>query len=94
MELLSAPYFDMYDNVSEKTATRPCKDLNKRIKNNIVSLEEFMFADNECTAKYDNFTHHTIIHEIRLACRLGWRIIRKHFGYTEHVNTICGCPSH
>ena len=80
----------MYDNVSEKTAIRPCKDMNKRIKNNIVSLEEFMFADNECTAKYDNFTHHTIIHEIHLARRLGWRILLKSLCYAESVNKISG----
>ena len=36
MELLSTPYFKMYDNVSKKTAIRPCKDLTKRIKYKIV----------------------------------------------------------
>ena len=53
-----------------------------------------MFEENNRTAKYDKFTQHTMIHEICLDCRLGWRIIRKHFGYSDNSNAICGCPSH
>ena len=43
MELLSAPYSDMYKNVSNKTAIMTCKDLTKCIKHQIVSVEEFVF---------------------------------------------------
>ena len=53
--------------------------MTKRIKNNIVSVEEFMFEENDLTAKYDKFTNHTIIHEICLGRCLGWRILRKHW---------------
>ena len=71
MELLSAPYFEMYNNVSTKIAIRLCKDMTNRIKNRIVLVEEFMFEDNILTEKYDKLTHNTIIHEIRLACHFG-----------------------
>ena len=53
-----------------------------------------MFEDNNLTKKYDKFTHHTIIHEIHLACCLGCRILSKIFGYAENVNTISGCFIH
>ena len=66
MELFRAPYFDMYNNVSKKTAIRPCKDLTKRIKNKIVLVGEFMFEDKARTVKYEKFTHHTMINEIHL----------------------------
>ena len=49
-----------------------------------------MFEENNRTAKYDKFTQHTMIHEICLDCRLGWRIIRKRLVYAENVNKISG----
>eukprot|EP00571_Detonula_confervacea_P016327 CAMPEP_0172299168 /NCGR_PEP_ID=MMETSP1058-20130122/1533_1 /TAXON_ID=83371 /ORGANISM="Detonula confervacea, Strain CCMP 353" /LENGTH=123 /DNA_ID=CAMNT_0013008517 /DNA_START=225 /DNA_END=593 /DNA_ORIENTATION=+ len=42
MELLRAPFFEMYENVSLKTV-RPTKDLTKRTKNQLVSQDLFMF---------------------------------------------------
>ena len=71
MKLLSAPYFEMYENISKKTAIMTIKDLTKRIKNQIVLVEEFMFEYNNRTSKYDNFTHHTTIHDI---------LLDRHFG--------------
>ena len=76
MELLSATYFERYDNVSKEASTRPWKDLTKNINNHIVLLEEFMFEDNDLTEKYDKFTYHTTIHEIRLTSCLVWHNIR------------------
>ena len=35
-----------------------------------------------------------MIHDIRLACCLGWRILCKNLGYDENVNTISGRSSH
>ena len=49
-----------------------------------------MFDENGCTAKYDKFTHHTMIRDISLACCLGWCILRKRLGCAENVNTISG----
>ena len=94
MELLRAPYFDMYKNVSKKTSSRPCKYLTKRINNQIVLVEEFMIEGNDLTKKYDKFIHHTIIHNISMDRRLGWRILRKRLGYAENVNEISGYLSH
>ena len=88
MELLSAPYFEMYNNASNKTDIRPGKDMTNHTNNQIVLVKEFMFEEKYHTAKNDKFTHHTMIHEIFLPRRLGWRILRKHFGYAENVNTI------
>ena len=62
MELLSTPYFDMYENASNKTYIRPGKDLTKHTKNQIVLVKEFMFEENDRTAKNYKFTHHTMIH--------------------------------
>ena len=94
MELLSPPYFDMYKNVSNKTAIRTCKDLTKLIKNHILLVEALMFEEFNHTVKYDKFTHHTMVHEINLAQRLGCRILRKRLVYSENVNTISGRSSH
>ena len=52
-----------------------------------------MFEYNDCTAKYETFTHHTMIHEICLAHRLVRRIFCKRLGCAENVNTISGCLS-
>ena len=53
-----------------------------------------MFEDNNRTAKYDKFNYHTMIHEIRLASRLGWRVLCKSLVYAENVNTISRFLSH
>ena len=53
-----------------------------------------MFEDNDHNAKYDKYTHHLMIHEIRLTRCLGWLILRKHLGYAENLNTISGRSSH
>ena len=84
----------MYKNVSKNIDISPYKDMTKRIKNNAVLVEEFMFEVNDLTPKYDKFTHYTMIHDIRLSLRLGWRILRKSLGYAENVNTISGSSSH
>ena len=44
-----------------------------------------MFEDNNRNAKYDKFTHHTMIHEIRLDRCLGWCILCKRLVYAENV---------
>ena len=49
MKLLSAPYFDIYNNVFKNTDIRPCNDITNYIKNQIGSVEELMFEDNDCT---------------------------------------------
>ena len=84
----------MYENISNETAISTYKDLTNCIKNKIVSVEELMFGYNDHNAKYDKFTHHTMIHDIRLAIRLGWRILHKRLGYAENVNTTIGRLSH
>ena len=86
----------MYNNVFKKIPIRPCKDLTKPTKNRIVLEEDFMFEveDNNHTAKYDEFIHHTMIHDISLARRFGLLILFNHLGYTENVNTISGRSSH
>ena len=69
MELLRAPYFEMYQNVSKKTSIRTCKDLTKRIKNQIVLVEEFMYEE---TTVIRNMTSLPIT---KLFMRFVWLVI-------------------
>ena len=53
-----------------------------------------MFEDNNRTAKYDKFTHRTMIHEIHLDHHLEWLILHNRLIYAENMNKISGSPSH
>ena len=53
-----------------------------------------MFEENDRTAKYEHFTHITMIHDIRLTRCLGWHILRKRLGYAENLNIISGRSIH
>ena len=93
MELLGAPKIEIYDNLSKKTCIRTCKDLTKHIKKHIVLVEELIFEDNNCIAKYGKFIHHTMIHDICLDRCLGWRILCNHLVYAKNMNVISECSS-
>ena len=86
-EKLRAPYFTMYENVSEKQGV---KDLTVREKNIIVSMEDYVTYDNNPRAyEYDKMERHVMMEEIAIARRASWRLLGIRFGMVER-NSILG----
>ena len=90
MELLSAPFFEMYDNISTKTGLQAARDLTDRPKNQLVLRAGWDMDPNVFSEKYDTWVHHNMLDEIALARRLAFRLLRLRLKMVKRNPTLDG----